>query len=88
MVLRQSAIDPSFYEIIDNGIVVHEIRVEFLIRRAPSFDSIDDAIQWIRDAEWKGAKAAAYRWLAGRSYPKPLLKKKSKLTIVRFQTSR
>lgn len=76
VILRRSTIDPSFYEIVEEGVVVQEIAIAFLIKNAPSFDSVDEAIQWIRETEWKGAKNTAYRWLSARSYPKPVLKKK------------
>lgn len=77
--VRRSSVDSAFLEVLKGGSVVREIEVGFDIRGVPpSFDSLGEVEKWLRETERKLAKGAAYRWLAGRSYPKAVLLKKMK----------
>ena len=70
-ILRRSQIDSDFLEIFREEVVIEEIRAPFVIRyMPPSFASLEDLYTWLREGEWKWAKNAAYRLLAGRSYSK------------------
>ncbi len=78
--LRKSAIDPAFWEVVLNGTVVREIRITFPFKRMPaSFKALDEIDAWLEKEEYKLAKAYAYRLLNQRSYSKKALQQKLQL---------
>ena len=68
--LRRSQIDPDFLEVVQEEIVVQEIRFRLNLRNPPSFATLNEIEIWLHEYEWKRAKGAAYRLIAGRSFSK------------------
>jgi SOS response regulatory protein OraA/RecX len=75
--LRKSAVDPEFFEILSNGVVVQEVKISFRLYRIPkNFDSVKEVLSWIDETGTKLAKASAYRMLGRKSYSKASLLRK------------
>lgn len=75
--LRRSLIDPQFLEVVQEGVVIQEIKVPFEIRYIPSsFPSMEALADWLEKIEGKLVKNAAYRFLSRRSYSKAALLQK------------
>jgi len=75
--LRKSLVDPEFFEILSNGIVVQEVKINFKIYRIPkTFPSVKEILSWLDETGAKLAKASAYRMLGRQSYSKASLLRK------------
>ncbi len=62
--LRQSAIDPSFYEIAEGGSAVKEIQVPFRISKRPRpFASVEEAEEWVEKESARRAEFIALKLL-------------------------
>lgn len=75
--LRRSAVDPEFFEILSNGVVVQEVKINFKLYRIPkNFTSVKEIMDWIDQTGAKLAKASAYRMLGRKSYSRASLLRK------------
>lgn len=77
MEIRQSTFDPSFWEVLSEGVVIQEIPISFPLNEIPRhFENLQEITMWLEQKEYKLTKNAALRLLSRRSYSKAMLLKK------------
>lgn len=79
-ILKQSSIDPKFFEIKEGNKVWEEVKILFPLKRFPSsFSSLEEVKTWLEKEEKKRAKSYALYLLNRKGYcSKQLLDKLSK----------
>jgi SOS response regulatory protein OraA/RecX len=76
--LRKSSFDPSFVEIYDGETVHEEVSFPHLLRKTPSFETIEAAKAWLEEEERKRARRRAVAALARRDLPSSMMTQKLK----------
>jgi SOS response regulatory protein OraA/RecX len=67
--LRKHSAESHLFEILEQGEVIEEIAIAFVIKKIPSFfESLESLKQWLSLLEAKLARQSAYRFMVARNH--------------------
>ncbi|MBS0625080.1 MAG: RecX family transcriptional regulator [Verrucomicrobia bacterium] len=74
--LQQSRVEKGIYEVLQNGEVIRELEIRFLLPKTPTFSTLEDLEVWVAESEEKLARKKIYQFLSARNYSSAELQSK------------